>query len=112
MLVPTLGVALVPLNSNISESEITDWFVIGLGLFAFVVCLPYAIYAVVNVVNADLLNLPETHLKVHLIIIVLVVGLLGYWAGTNNYHLLTCGDFKIAGDELPEYFRAGSALQF
>ncbi len=112
MLVPTLGVVLVPINSNIGQSRITEWMVIALGLFALVVCLPYALYVVVNVVNADLLNLPETRLKVYLVIIVLVVGLIGYWAGTNNHLFLTCGDFKIAGDDLPKNCTPGSPLQF
>jgi hypothetical protein len=112
MLVPTLGVALVYTDSNISEREISNWFAIGLGLFAFLVCLPYALYVVVNVVNADLLDLPDNRLKVYLVIIVLLIGLMGYWAGANNHLFLTCGDFKIAGDELPANCRPGPPLQF
>ena len=40
MLVPTVGVALVPINSINNEGEVTKWLVIGLGLFAILVCLP------------------------------------------------------------------------
>ena len=87
------------------EGEVTNWFTIGLGLFAILICLPYAIYVVVNVVNADLLNLPETRLKIYLVVIVLVVGLMAYWAGANNHFPMTCGDFKIAGLALPLSFR-------
>jgi hypothetical protein len=112
MLVPTVGVALVPINSINNEGEVTNWFTIGLGLIAILVCLPYAIYVVVNVINADLLNLPETRLKIYLVMIVLVVGLMGYWAGANNHVFLTCGDFKIAGADMPANCRPGPPAQF
>ncbi len=112
LLVPTLGVVLLPINSIASNSEITNWLVIGLGVFALLVCLPYGIYVVVNIVNADLLELPETRLKIVLVIIVLVVGLIGYWMGANNHRFLTCGDFKIAGADLPKNCRPGPPIDF
>lgn len=112
MLVPTLGVALVPISSIVGDSQLMNGFVIGLGTFAILICLPYALYVVVNVVNADLLELPETRLKVYLAIIVLVVGLIGYWVGANNRLFLNCGDFKIAGDDIPPNCRPGPPTQF
>lgn len=111
MLVPTVDTIFLLFTSNIDQSDITDWFVIGLSLFAFIVCLPYAVYVVVNVINADLINLPETRLKVYLVIIVLAVGMLGYWVGANNHLFLTCEDFKIAGDDLPANCRPGQPIQ-
>jgi len=112
MLVPTVSIALIPLTPTTNEQEILDGFVLGLSLFAFLVCLPYAIYVVVNVINPDLLNLPELRLKIYLIFIVLVVGLIGYWVGTNNHLFLTCGDFKIAGDDTPANCQPGPPTQF
>ena len=112
MLVPTAGVILVPLNDSLIRNDNLDWLTIILGLFAVLICLPYAIYVVINVVNADLLNLPETRLKVYLVVIVAAVGLIGLWAGANNHLFLTCGDFKIAGDDTPANCRPGPATQF
>ena len=112
MLVPTVSIALLSVNPGNSEQEILDGFIISLGLFASLVCLPYAIYVVVNVVNVDLLNLPETRLKIYLVLIVLVVGLIGYWVGANNHLFLTCGDFKIAGNDTPSNCRPGPPARF
>ncbi|MCB0165190.1 MAG: hypothetical protein KDI79_13245 [Anaerolineae bacterium] len=112
MLMPTLSMILLPISTYFSESEFIDGLVISLSVFALLVCLPYSIFVVANVVNADLLNLPETRLKVYLVIIVIVFGLIGYWAGVNNHFFFSCGDFEIAGQARPENCQPGPPMQF
>ena len=112
MLMPTLSLILMPISTNFGESEIIDGLVISIGVFALLICLPYSIFVVANVINADLLNLPETRLKIYLVIIVVVFGLIGYWAGANNHIFFNCGDFEIAGQARPDNCQPGPPLQF
>lgn len=112
MLVPTIGLLLMPISAQSTMGWAVDWLLIGLSVFAFLICLPYAIYVAVNIINADLLALPETRLKVYLLLIVLVVGLIGFWMGANNYRFINCGDFKVAGDDQPANCQPGPPMQF
>ena len=112
MLVPTAGIILLPLAAGIGQDTLWEPAALTVSVFAVLICLPYALYVAVRIINADLLDLPEMRLKVLLVAIVLIVGLIGLWMGANNDLFLTCGDFKIAGDELPANCRPGPPVQY
>ena len=111
MLVPTAWVVLIPLHTQMPDNNQLEGFLIAVGTVILIICLPYALYVAVNVVNADLLMLPEARLRIYLVLIVLIVGMIGFWMGANNYYFLNCGDFKIAGDDQPANCRPGPPLQ-
>ena len=112
MAIPTVAIMVRTANSTDKAESIPDPLVLLLSAFAFLVCLPYAIFVAVNIVNADLLQLPGLRLKIALVTIVLLVGVIGFLVGAQNYRLLTCGDFSISGNALPPNCRQGPPLQF
>jgi hypothetical protein len=112
MAVPTLAVVLQIANQEGKLDIISDWVLVAINAFAFLICLPYALYVAANIANADLLQLPNRRLRISLIVIVITVGLAGYWIGANNDLLLNCGDFKISGNDQPTNCQQGPPLQF
>lgn len=112
MLVPTVLVVLIPLHTTSFGNQQLEGFLIAVSTIILIICLPYALYVAANVINADLLALPEARLRIYLVLIVLVVGVIGFWMGANNHFFLNCGDFKIAGDDQPANCQPGPPLQF
>jgi hypothetical protein len=73
-----------------------------MGFVAYAVCFPYVIYMAVSVAYPDLLRITE--LAPRIVIGAIVAGLVmaGFIAGRNHMHFLTCEDFEISGNFVPE----------
>ncbi len=65
-----------------------------------VLSLPYIGYVLLVITQGEALRLP-LRMLIGLVVIVLVTGSLGYWAGNNNFLFMTCHDFVVAGDFAP-----------
>lgn len=72
-----------------------------LGLVSYLLCLPFAIFLVVKVVNPKLLNLQGWKPKLRILAIVMLFIVAGYLFGGQNYLFLSCSDFEVAGNMLP-----------
>ena len=66
------------------------------------VSLPYALYVVVLFVTPDLAALRNPRLLVAMAAIVATIGLTGFAVGRHNDRFLTCDDFRISGNDLPD----------
>jgi hypothetical protein len=78
----------------------------ALGLVSYLVCLPYAGYLLILLLQPDLLTLRGRRPWLALIGIALLFLGVGYGIGRFNHLFFTCADFVIAGDGPPENCRA------
>jgi hypothetical protein len=78
----------------------------ALGLVSCLVCLPYAGYLLVLLLQPDLLSLRGRRPWLTLIAIALLFLGAGYGIGRQNHLFFTCADFETAGDEPPANCRA------
>ena len=97
----------LPLSLNIPDA-----FDIALATVVLLLSLPYALYVATNLFNPELLKLSDTRLKLAFAVTILAVFAIGFWAGANNDLIMTCGDFKIAGDDTPKNCLPGPPQTF
>ncbi|MCG8436237.1 MAG: hypothetical protein MJA83_19635 [Gammaproteobacteria bacterium] len=105
MSVPTIWFLLSLAAMQFPPSSALDITLLGLGLTAYMVCLPYTVYVAISIINPELISLRDARVLVSLVIIAAVIGTGGYLVGRHNYVFLTCHDFKISGNDLPENCR-------
>lgn len=65
------------------------------------VTLPLTLWAVARIIAPDYFELSTLRLRLAGAAIVLVVGVAGLLTGQFNYHVVTCQDFIVAGDDTP-----------
>jgi hypothetical protein len=63
--------------------------------------VPFIVYFLVMAVVPGVEQISSKKLQLGLVAIILVIGLSGYTAGWNNFLLMTCEDFNVAGDTEP-----------
>lgn len=105
LILPTVWI-LASLIDNVGFSEamadsLTFWISILIGLLT----LPYMLYVAVLMVTPDLVSLRNKALVVALFGIVIFIGAMGFAVGRNNHLFLTCHDFQVSGNDLPEHCR-------
>lgn len=110
--VPTLGLGLFYVGHHQGANVWLDRSAVLVGTVSYLISLPYAFYVGINVVNADFLSLPSRRLRISLIAVVFAIISIAYVAGSNNDALLTCGDFRISGNDQPPNCRPGPPLTF
>nr|MDJ0707476.1 hypothetical protein [Leptolyngbyaceae cyanobacterium MO_188.B28] len=109
---PTVGFLFTALSTNFSMPIF--WRVIDfiLAATAYIVCLPYTIFVIFSITQSELVSLSKLLVR-KLIIITSIIGILGYFVGSQNHLFLTCDDFKVSGSDLPANCRQvkGSPLK-
>lgn len=73
-----------------------------IGLLAVVLCLPYCFYVISKIMNPELFSLQSRRLRVALIVILLGITTIGYFVGANHQLFLTCEEFEISGNYIPD----------
>ncbi|TNF96118.1 MAG: hypothetical protein EP297_10640 [Gammaproteobacteria bacterium] len=102
LLIPSLWVMLASYFGLQNQGAIVKPGLFLLATISYLICLPYAIYIIVQIVNPELLTLKGRGPKVSMIIVSVCFLVLGYLTGEHNYLFMTCEDFDIAGDMRPE----------
>jgi hypothetical protein len=97
---PTVWLLLTFVNEQVIQLATIDLIVYFVGLFISVLCLPYLIYVLVSLIDAEPLSL-EPRLFISMVVIVIIVGIVGYGVGSNHQIFLNCHDFAIAGEYVP-----------
>ena len=72
------------------------------GFIAYLACFPYVIYMAVSVAYPDLLRITRRAPRIAMSAIIVGLVLAGFAAGRNHPHFLTCEDFEISGNFVPE----------
>ena len=98
---PTIWLILTFLNDQVLQLSRADWVAFVAGLVISALCLPYFIYILLSLLDEDKLSMDRRLLQL-MIVIVIIVGIAGYAIGKNNRFFMTCHDFEIAGDHVPD----------
>lgn len=98
---PTIWLILTFLNDQVLDLTRIAWVGFLSGAVISVLCLPYFIYVLVNLLDQEALALGRGLLRL-MIVIVVIVGVAGYTIGKYNRFFMTCQDFEIHGDFVPD----------
>ena len=103
MLVPTLTlVGELVARGLLSELPVVRATFVTLFALALIVALPYTLYVIARIYDEDLLDLGGLRIKGILVTVAVLVGGTAFLAGHFHRHFVTCDDFLIAGDYVPE----------
>lgn len=72
------------------------------GFIAYLACFPYVIYMSVSIAYPDLLRIKRTRGRISVTAMIVALFIFGYVVGVNHPHFLTCEDFMVAGQHVPE----------
>ena len=108
LLVPSVWILLKMFILEYTGGQIFRPLLFGLGVVTYLLCLPFAAYLIIKIINPDLLDLKGTKPKVSLVAIFLTMFLVGYALGQNNHLFVECEDFVLAGDLPPANCRPES----
>ena len=78
------------------------------GLVVYLACFPYVIYMGLSIAYPDLLAYTDRRPRLAMLMIVLTLLAAGYLMGTNHQLLISCEDFEVAGQHVPENCRPES----
>ena len=108
LLLPTVWLLLemVP-ASTATATPANDWLAWAISVAIVVLTLPYLVCVLVLVAVPDVEQLCAPRLRFALIAIALTTAVAGVAIGQNHRLFLTCNDFKVAGDDIPENCREG-----
>lgn len=106
LILPTLWLLLEAyINHSASMGQLGDWLLWGLAAAVLVITLPYLVTVVVLTAVPDVDQLRAPSLKYALVGCALATAVVGVAIGKNHRLFLTCQDFKVAGDDIPENCR-------
>ena len=72
------------------------------GFVTYLACFPYVIYMSISIAYPDLLKLERALPKIGLTSVIVIMLAGGYVVGSNHSLFLTCEDFEISGNHVPE----------
>jgi len=104
MLTPTFTVALTIWVYWLGDTlGVLGWLSFTFGSLLTILFLPYAAYIILQITRQDVAEFKESKpLAASLLGIAIFIGTLGFLAGHYNQVLLTCEDFKVSGNDLPD----------
>jgi hypothetical protein len=99
---PILWLAVAGLVTDSVADAATDPVLGPLGFVVSIVSIPYGLYLLGAYLAPDTRHVRGIRPVAGLVITVLLIGFAGYYVGRNNHRFLTCQDFKVSGNDLPE----------
>lgn len=80
----------------------TGWFEWGLTIVVIGLSLPYLLLVLIMVAIPDIDQLKQPRLRTAILCICLSTVAAGYLIGTHHFRFITCHDFEISGNFMPE----------
>ncbi|MCP3850668.1 MAG: hypothetical protein GY694_10600 [Gammaproteobacteria bacterium] len=102
LFIPSLWVFLTSYFGFQNQGVIIKPGLFILATLSYLICFPYAIYIVVEIINPDLLAIKGYKYKIGITIILFLFFIFGFLYGENNHLFMLCQDFEIAGNMPPE----------
>ena len=100
--IPTLWV-LIGLANRAAPDEILFRYALTiLGFAAVLVSFPYVVYVITSVIYPDFTRMDRSAPKIGIAVVLGTMLLAGYLVGTNHGKFLTCEDFELSGQFVPE----------
>jgi len=100
LLVPSLWLIVAWVDNNLDVAN-SDKLLTAVTFVVTFIALPFVGWFLVTAINTDFVDLPRSHKGVVLGTIAAFL-LVGALLGARNDVLLTCDDFKVSGNDLPE----------
>jgi putative Mn2+ efflux pump MntP len=100
--IPTAWVLIGLANRAAPDDIFIRYALTVFGMLAVLICLPYTVYVVVSVIYPEFARMKGRAPKVGIVVVVGIMTLIGYVVGENHAHFLTCEDFAVAGQAVPE----------
>ena len=100
--IPSLWLVLALTIRAAPDVKLLGHALTAVGFVAYVACFPYVIYMAVSIAYPDLLRLKRLRPKIAVSAIIVGFVVAGFVAGKNYRHFLTCDDFEISGNFVPE----------
>ncbi|MBO9448211.1 hypothetical protein [Ruegeria sp. R14_0] len=102
LLMPTILMAWLYFSENPSlDIASTGWFEWALALVVVGLSLPYLLLVLIMVAIPDIDQLKQPKLRSAILGICLATVAAGYAIGTYHYRFITCHDFEVSGNFLP-----------
>ncbi len=79
-------------------------------LVASVLTIPYLLYVIGSLIRPQFFELPDARLRAGAVLVILLVLGFGALIGWQNDRFLTCGDFRVSGNDLPENCAPGEPV--
>ncbi|MEL6619079.1 MAG: hypothetical protein AAFY39_05795 [Pseudomonadota bacterium] len=103
LLLPTLLMAWLFFSENPSmDIASTGWFEWALALVVVGLSLPYLLLVLIIVAIPDVDQLKQPKLKAAILAMCLATVGMGYLIGTYHYRFITCHDFEVSGNFVPD----------
>ena len=103
LLLPSVLMAWLFLSESPSlDIASTGWFEWGLALVVVGLSLPYLLLVLIIVAIPDVEQLKQPKLKTAILGICLATVVAGYVIGTHHYRFITCHDFEVSGNFVPD----------
>ena len=99
--VPSLWLVLALSIRTAPDVKLLGYALTAAGFVAYLACFPYVVYMAVSIAYPDLLRLTRRRSQIGLTAIILGLVGVGFIAGKNHSHFLTCEDFEISGHYVP-----------
>lgn len=100
LILPSIWMVFDILAIDTSSGLVTAVSVILMVAVVFL-SVPFIVYFLVMAIVPGVEQISSRKLQLGLVGIILVIGLSGFTAGRNNFLLMTCEDFNVAGDTEP-----------
>ena len=100
--IPTLWLLVGLANRAAPDEFLFRHTVTILGFVAVLVCFPYVVYVIASVIYPDFTKMDRAAPKFGIVLVISIMVLAGYLVGSNHEHFLTCDDFDIAGQHVPD----------
>jgi hypothetical protein len=100
--IPTLWV-LIGLSERAAADEV--WIRHALtvvGLIAVLGCIPFLAAVITSVIYPDFTRMDSALPKVGISVVIAAMVMIGYLVGINHHRFLTCEDFELSGQSVPE----------
>jgi hypothetical protein len=107
--IPIMWALLAQFFSSHSDGTIMRPVLFLLATGTYVFCLPYAIYVVAQILNPEVLQLSNRMAVIALLAMGALFVAMGYLSGANNDLLMTCEQFEMAGEKIPDNCRPAPA---
>lgn len=101
LMIPSVWILLKMFRLDTTGGEIFHPVLFGLGIISYALCLPFAVYLVIQIINPELLDLKGLRSKLSLTAVLLTMFFIGLTLGRHNNLFVHCEDFILAGDNPP-----------
>ena len=100
--IPTLWLCIALANRAAPDEILFRHALTVLGFLAVLACFPYVAYVIVSVLYPEFTQMKKTGPKLGIVLIIFIMTFAGYLIGSNHDRFLTCEDFELSGQFVPD----------